>query len=58
MEHNISRLIELAKSVKVDEQQRMQQRKSFVYGNVKIENEKVTHDMVEAVSREVKPPQE
>jgi hypothetical protein len=58
VEHNISRLVELAKSVKFDEQQRLEQRKSFVYGNVKIENDRVTHEMVEAASRKIEAPGE
>jgi hypothetical protein len=53
MEHNISRLIELAKSVRMNEQQRMEQRNSFVYGNIKIENDKVTREMVEDISHKV-----
>jgi len=58
MEHNISRLVELAKGVRMDDRQRMEQRKSFVYGNVKIENDKVTHEMVEAISQDVQLPKE
>ena len=54
MEHNISRLIELAKSVRMSEAQRLEQRNSFVYGNIKIENGKVTREMVEAIAQEIK----
>lgn len=53
MQHNISRLIELAKSVRVSDEQRLEQRSSFVYGNVKIENDKVTREMVDTISREI-----
>jgi len=56
MDHSISRLIELAKTVRMDDRQRLEQRNSFVYGNVKIENDQVTREMVEEISRTMELP--
>jgi hypothetical protein len=56
MERSISRLIELAKSIRMNEQQRIEQRNSFVYGNIKLENENVTREMVENISRDFEMP--
>ena len=58
MEQSISRLVEMAKSVRMNDAQREEQRNSFVYGNTKIENEEVTLDLVEKLSREVALPAE
>jgi hypothetical protein len=52
-DRNLSRLIELAKGVHMNDEQRNEQRNSFVYGNIKIENSKVTRELVEAISRQV-----
>ena len=52
-DRNLSRLIELAKGVQMNEAQRNEQRNSFVYGNTKIENHLVTRELVEELSREV-----
>jgi hypothetical protein len=43
---SLSRLIEMAKSVRVSEDQREEQRRSFVYGNTAFENDKITWEMV------------
>ena len=43
----LSRLIELAKTVRMSESQLAEQRNSFVYGNTRIENARVTREMVE-----------
>jgi hypothetical protein len=43
---NLSRLIEMAKAVRVSEEQREEQRRSFVYGNTAIENDRITREMV------------
>jgi hypothetical protein len=51
MDHNLSRLVELAKSVHMNDAQRTEQRNSFVYGNTKIENAKITRELVEEISR-------
>lgn len=49
-DHNLSRLVELAKGVHMNDEQRNEQRNSFVYGNTKIENVNVTREMVEEIS--------
>ena len=46
MVDSLSRLIELARSVKVSEDQREEQRRSFVFGNTAIENSRITREMV------------
>jgi hypothetical protein len=50
-EQSLSRLIELAKGVHMSDAQRAEQRNSFVYGNTRIENENVTLEMVEKISK-------
>ena len=52
-DHNLSRLVELARGVHMNDAQRNEQRNSFVYGNTKIENSDVTWELVEAVARKM-----
>lgn len=47
MSHNISRLIEMAKAVRVTEADREEQRRAFAYGNTALENEHITREMVD-----------
>lgn len=54
-DHNLSRLVELAKGVRMNDEQRNDQRNSFVYGNTKIENSDVTYALVEEISHQVPP---
>ncbi len=49
-DQNLSRLVELAKGVHMNDAQRNEQRNSFVYGNTKIENANVTRELVEEIS--------
>lgn len=49
-DRNLSRLIELAKGVHMNDEQRNEQRNSFVYGNTKIENSNVTRELVDEIS--------
>lgn len=56
MDQNLSRLIEMARGVRMDAAARIEQRNSFVYGNTKIENDKVTKDLVEKISQKVEIP--
>jgi|AP95_1055475.scaffolds.fasta_scaffold811742_1 hypothetical protein len=53
MDQNISRLVELAKTIKMTAEQKEEQRCSFVFGNVAMEDEerKVTREMVDARSK-------
>lgn len=50
-DHNLSRLVELAKGVHMNDEQRNEQRNSFVYGNTKIENINVTRELVDEIAR-------
>jgi len=43
----LTALIERARAVKMTKEQREEQRRSFVYGNTKIENELITRQMVD-----------
>jgi hypothetical protein len=43
----LSKLIERAKTYPMTPADRREQRQSFVYGNCKIENERITREMVE-----------
>ncbi len=52
-DRSLSRLVELAKGVHMTDEQRNEQRNSFVYGNTKIENGSVTRELVEEISRRV-----
>jgi len=46
---SLSKLVELAKTVRMTEEQREEQRRSFVFGNVAIEDEThtITREMVD-----------
>lgn len=44
---SISRLVEMAKSVRMTEAQWEEQRRSFVFGNTAFENEHITREMVD-----------
>ncbi len=46
MSESLSRLIEMAKAVPVSDEQREEQRRSFVYGNTAFENRHITREMV------------
>ena len=48
---NLSRLVELARGVQMNDEQRNEQRNSFVYGNTKIENTNVTRELVDEIAR-------
>jgi hypothetical protein len=50
---SLSELIELAKSIRMTDAERNVQRNSFVYGNTKIENQDVTWELVEMISKQV-----
>ncbi|OEJ68046.1 hypothetical protein [Magnetovibrio blakemorei] len=46
---SVSQLIELARTIKMSDEQKEEQRRSFVYGNVAIEDEtrSITREMVD-----------
>lgn len=50
---NLDRIIEKAKEYQMSAQEKEQQRRSFAYGNAKIENDRVTKEMIDqAASKE------
>jgi hypothetical protein len=51
MDRNLSRLVELARGVHMNDAQRNEQRNSFVYGNTKIENKEITRELVEEIGQ-------
>jgi hypothetical protein len=51
---SLSRLIEMARAVKLSDSQRDEQRRSFVYGNTAIENAAITRSMVDDAAHTVK----
>lgn len=53
-DRNLSRLVELAKGVHMNDEQRNEQRNSFVYGNTKIENSNVTRELVDEIGRSLR----
>lgn len=53
MNASLQKLLETARSVRMSEPQKTEQRISFAFGTTKIENENVTRDMV---AQAAKPP--
>ena len=47
MTHNLEFLLEKAKKVKMTEAEQEEQRRSFAYGNTKIENDLITREMID-----------
>jgi hypothetical protein len=47
MPEKLDRLIEAAKRVKMSEGEKEEQRRSFAYGNAKIENDLITREMID-----------
>lgn len=43
---NMERLLELAKKVVMSDEEREEQRRSFAFGNSKIENDNITRDLI------------
>ena len=54
MNHSLSKLIEMAKAVKMTEAQQEEQRRSFVYGNTAFENPSITRQMIDEVAKTVR----
>ncbi len=46
MTKDLEELVERAKKINMTPEQAAEQRRSFVYGNTHIENERITRDMV------------
>ena len=49
MSQSLSRLIELARAIVMTEEQKEEQRRSFVFGNTDVENPNITRAMVDKV---------
>jgi hypothetical protein len=54
MTDKLSALIEKAKSVRMSQRESEAQRRSFAYGNTKIENERITREMIDERAEELK----
>ena len=54
MTEELSRLIDAARTRAVSEEEREAQRRSFAYGNAKIENPDITWEMVVAADERIK----
>lgn len=53
MNPKLNALIEKTKNIKMTPEQFARQRRSFVYGNTHIENERITRELVDQVDREL-----
>ena len=47
MSKELDELIEMARTIRMTPEQAERQRRSFAYGNVKIENDSITWDMID-----------
>lgn len=54
MSQELKKLTDLAKSVQVSGSEQEQQRRSFAYGNTKIENELITRALVDEQAEQLK----
>ena len=54
MSDEINRLLEMARRVEMTPAQAEEQRRSFAYGNTKIENDSITWDSVNQAAEELK----
>ena len=52
-EDKLSELVRLAKGVEMTKQDREKQRRSFAYGNTKVENSDITPEAIEAAAESV-----
>jgi len=58
MTKNLQTLLEAAKKVVLTAEQKEQQRRSFAYGNTKIENSRITREMVDRAADAIEQPRE
>jgi hypothetical protein len=54
IDQHLAYLLEAAKKVVVSETEREQQRRSFAYGNTKIENDRITKETVARAAESLK----
>jgi hypothetical protein len=53
MTEELQKLVEKARKVEMTPKELQEQRRSFVYGNTHIENERITREMVEEIDRKL-----
>lgn len=51
--NELRQLVEMARGVQMSAEQAREQRRSFVYGNTYIENERITRQLVDEVDSEL-----
>ncbi|MGA8489991.1 MAG: hypothetical protein WB711_06180 [Terriglobales bacterium] len=54
MSEELKKLIEMARKVEMTPEQAESQRRSFAYGNTKIENDSITWDTINRAAEELK----
>lgn len=57
MTKNLESLLEAAKKIVLTPEEKEQQRRSFAYGNTKIENSRITREMVDRAAEDIGEPQ-
>lgn len=55
MTNYVQELVEAARSVPFSREDREAQRRSFAYGNTRIENERITREMIDEQAESLKP---
>lgn len=53
MDEKLSELVRLAKNVQMSDADRERQRRSFAYGNTKVENRNITIEAIDAAAKTV-----
>jgi hypothetical protein len=54
MANELEKLLEAARKVEMTERDREEQRRSFAYGNTKIENDRITREMIDEAADELR----
>jgi Fic family protein len=55
MNESLRRLIALASKVEMTAEERERQRRSFAYGSARIENDRITQELVDEIAEKVRP---
>ena len=58
MTEKLKDLLDKARKVVLSPEKKEEQRRSFAYGNTKIENSRITREMVDRAAEAIKPPRE
>ena len=53
MSEELDELIEMARTIRMTPEQAERQQRSFAYGNVKIENDSITWEMIDRAAEEL-----